>query len=349
MVSTPPWPTNPLPVRPCVPLPTGRRQRAAVPAERTRQGDVRAVLLPRGAWPVGHLLHRQEGGRCSGRCMLGRRSPALRCGRWRLGQARPCLACTCIGTVVAQHHLPSSRFPPFHTTCAQVKVWSMLENKPALLATENLNVGAVFGMSFCRRAGLCCDLFGWLAGCWDGAQPSTAAARMLPCSCPGCTPAAPSQLTPSRYCPTAAAGTRRSSWQQAVPRARCLCGTPCPRQRSARLCSGMRQRWRRQRAARSSSRRALPDASLSGLHFASEVCDRKRPQLVRLQTANRRLHAKLVRPPSHYSSFRCPVTLSMALLGAGPMASTVRLPGATCVRPAAQTARGCTGVGHQAG
>lgn len=28
----------------------------------------------------------------------------------------------------------------------------MLENKPTLLATENLNVGAVFGMAFCRQA-----------------------------------------------------------------------------------------------------------------------------------------------------------------------------------------------------
>ncbi|PRW56745.1 putative WD repeat-containing [Chlorella sorokiniana] len=40
------------------------------------------------------------------------------------------------------------------STDKKVKVWSMLENKPTLLATENLNVGAVFGMSFCRDAPL---------------------------------------------------------------------------------------------------------------------------------------------------------------------------------------------------
>lgn len=40
-----------------------------------------------------------------------------------------------------------------------------------------------------------------------------------------------------------------------------------------------------------------------------------------------------------HSSLSPPVTASMADLGAGPMASTVRLPGATCVRPASCTTK----------
>ncbi len=58
-----------------------------------------------------------------------------------------CIALTCSGTGADQHFFGAISPPP-----VQVKVWSMLENKPALLATENLNVGAVFGMSFCRQA-----------------------------------------------------------------------------------------------------------------------------------------------------------------------------------------------------
>ena len=49
-------------------------------------------------------------------------------------------------------------------TPLQVKVWNIAENKPALLASQNLNVGAVFSMGFCRWVG------GGLAGrpVWGG-------------------------------------------------------------------------------------------------------------------------------------------------------------------------------------
>ena len=64
---------------------------------------------------------------------------------------------SCTHTHVQRHSIEAQTnslhlLVPFSCHPVQVKVWSMLENKPALLATENLNVGAVFGMSFCRQA-----------------------------------------------------------------------------------------------------------------------------------------------------------------------------------------------------
>ena len=43
---------------------------------------------------------------------------------------------------------PHPHLPP--GAALQVKVWSITENKPALLATQSLNVGAVFSMAYCR-------------------------------------------------------------------------------------------------------------------------------------------------------------------------------------------------------
>ncbi|PSC72392.1 putative WD repeat-containing [Micractinium conductrix] len=40
------------------------------------------------------------------------------------------------------------------STDKKVKVWSLAENRPAMLATQSLNTGAVFAMSFCRDAPL---------------------------------------------------------------------------------------------------------------------------------------------------------------------------------------------------
>lgn len=46
----------------------------------------------------------------------------------------------------------------------QVKVWSIAENKPAMLASQNLNVGAAFCMSYCRCGGVvgCLVLLVWV-------------------------------------------------------------------------------------------------------------------------------------------------------------------------------------------
>lgn len=58
---------------------------------------------------------------------------------------------------------------------------------------------------------------------------------------------------------------------------------------------------------------------------------------VRRRSRRRLGRSWLRRGPAAHSSLSPPVTASMADLGAGPTASTVRLPGATCVRPASCT------------
>ncbi|KAL4444359.1 hypothetical protein ABPG75_012096 [Micractinium tetrahymenae] len=64
------------------------------------------------------------------------------------------------------------------STDKKVKVWSMRENKPSLLATQNLNVGAVFAMAYCRDSPLTLAA-GGAAGTvsvWDTMSASAVAA-----------------------------------------------------------------------------------------------------------------------------------------------------------------------------
>jgi hypothetical protein len=155
----------------------GRGQRAALPPVGPRQAHLRAVLLPRRAGPAGHRLHRQKGelakcnrGPVDGQmCCLRRRClPTAQLARYgchiayvnvsvlpvRPPFARPAahagLPCRCL----------HRGFPCLLPAAMQVKLWTTLGGVPALLASQNLNVGAVFSMGFCRclpcRPATCC-------------------------------------------------------------------------------------------------------------------------------------------------------------------------------------------------
>lgn len=66
--------------------------------------------------------------------------------------------------------------------------------------------------------------------------------------------------------------------------------------------------------------------------LASAIFTRSAKQL----ESNQRTHMRAHTCALHQSSFSCPVTSSTKLFGPGPTATTVLLPGATCVRPASR-------------
>jgi hypothetical protein len=70
---------------------------------------------------------------------------------------RPCLW---FRALPALHPAQPRPRPP----CKQVKLWSTAGGKPVQLATQNLNVGAVFSMAFCRWGGFVAELCRKLSG-----------------------------------------------------------------------------------------------------------------------------------------------------------------------------------------